>query len=187
MATFPEKVLIDSLMITNLATGFGIAIPLARRLHAIISSQKGIFRYFAMFVGIYFLEGVAFACGMCTQVLTVAIGFVWGTIFGLWLRNIAPAKEVLKTVFFVSLYGCLPTCSFVVILSAIWVISGNSFFNVEQAYKFGIPQFVPWPFNTMLGFCAGLAIGTILLKTAITPGTVSLLVHRGQTRRWSTI
>jgi hypothetical protein len=52
--------------------------------------------------------------------------------------------------------------------------------NVEQAYKFGIPQFVPWPFNTMLGFCVGLSIGTILLKTTITTGTVSILIRRGQ-------
>jgi hypothetical protein len=175
-----DEYIVPALIITNLAAGFGLAIPFAGQLRTISHSQKGILRYFVMLVGIYFLEGVAFVCGMCTQVLTVALGFVWGVIFGLWLRDITPAKEVLKTAFFVSLYGCLPTCSFAVILSAAWAISGNSFLNVEQAYNFGIPQFVPWPFNTMLGFCVGLAIGTILLKTAITTGTVSLLVRRGR-------
>ena len=175
-----DEYIVLALIITNLAAGFGLAIPFAGQLRTISHSQKGILRYFVMLVGIYFLEGVAFVCGMCTQVLTVALGFVWGVLFGLWLRDIAPAKEVLKTAFFVSLYGCLPTCSFVVILSAAWAISGNSLLNVEQAYDFGIPQFVPWPFNTVLGFCVGLAIGTILLKTAITTGTVSLLVRCGR-------
>lgn len=160
----------------NLAAGFGCAIPIANSFRKVTGRKEKFFRYFAMFIGIYFVECVAFAAGMCTQVLTVAMGFVWGVSFGLWLRNITPVKEILKTAFSVSLYGCIPTCSFSVILVALWVISGNSLMNVEQADKFGIPQFVPWPFNTMLGFCAGLAIGTILLKTAITTGTVRMLI-----------
>lgn len=175
-----EEYIVLALIITNIAAGFGCAIPITLGLMKITGRMEKFFRYFAMLVGIYFVECIAFTAGMCTQVLTVALGFVWAVIFGSWLRNIAPAKEVLKTVFFVSLYGCLPTCSFAVILVTIWVISGNSLLNVEQAYKFGIPQFVPWPFNTVLGFCVGLAIGTILLKTAITTGTVSILIRRRQ-------
>jgi hypothetical protein len=175
-----DEYIVLALIITNLAAGFGCAIPIARDLNKIAGRNTKGFRYFAMLIAIYFVECVAFTAGMCTQVLTVALGFVWGVIFGLWLRDIAPAKEVLKTAFFVSLYGCLPTCSFAVILSAAWAISGKSLLNIEQAYKFGVPQFVPWPFNTVLGFCFGLAIGTILLKTAITTGTVSLLVRCGR-------
>jgi hypothetical protein len=175
-----EYLLIVALTVTNLAAGFGCAVPIANKLRKVTGRTEKFFRYFAMLVGIYFVECVAFPAGMCTQVLTVAMGCVWGVIFSLWLRNIAPAKEILKTVFFVSLYGCLPTCSFAVLLVTFWVISGNSLLNVEQAYNFGIPQFVPWPFNTLLGFCAGLVTGTILLKTVITTGTVSLLIRRGR-------
>jgi hypothetical protein len=166
----------------NLATGFGCAVPITNSIRKATGRMEKFFRYFVLVVGIYFVECVAFAAGMCTQVLTVMLGFVWAVTFGLWLRNIAPAKEILKTIFFVSLYGCLPTCSFAVILVAIWVIVGNELLNVEQADKFGIPQFVPWPFNTMLGFCAGLAIGTILLKTAVTTGMVSIFIRRGRNR-----
>ena len=174
-----EYLLIITLIATNLAAGFGCAVPITRRLGKITCKDKFI-RYFLILIGIYFLECVAFSFGMGTQIFTISLAFIWGIVFGLWLRNIAPTKEILKTAFFVSLYGCLPTCSFAVILSAAWVISGNSLLNVEQAYKFGIPQFVPWPFNTVLGFCVGLAIGTILLKTAITTGTVNLLVRCGR-------
>jgi hypothetical protein len=78
---------------------------------------------------------------------------------------------------FVSLYGCLPTISFAALLLIIWVISGNGFLNVEQAYNFGIPDFVPWPLNTMLGFCVALAAGTIILKTSVTTGIVALIVR----------
>ncbi len=177
-----DEYIVPALIVTNLAAGFGCAIPITLGLRKVTGRTEKFFRYFAMLVGIYFVECVAFPAGMCTQVLTVALGFVWAVIFGLWLRNIAPAKKILKTAFFVSLYGCLPTCSFAVLLVTIWVISGNSLLNAEQASKFGIPQFVPWPFNTMLGFCVGLAIGTILLKTAITTGTVSILIRRGRSQ-----
>jgi hypothetical protein len=175
-----DEYMVLALIITNLAAGFGCAIPIALSLRKVTGRMEKFFRYFAMLVGIYFVECVAFPAGMCTQVFTIGLAFVWGIVFGLWLRNIAPAKEVLKTAFFVSLYGCLPTCSFAALLVTIWGISGNSFLNVEQAENFGIPQFVPWPFNTMLGFCAGLVTGTILLKTAITTGMVSILIRRGQ-------
>jgi hypothetical protein len=172
-----DKYIVSALIIANLFAGFGCAVPIANNLRKVTGRMEKFFRYFAMLVGIYFVECVAFTAGMCTQVLSVILGFVWGVIFGLWLRDITPAKEVLKTAFFVSLYGCLPTCSLAVLLVTIWVIGGNSLLNVEQAYKFGIPQFVPWPFNTMLGFCAGLATGTILLKTVITTGTASILTR----------
>jgi len=177
-----DKYIVPALIITNLFAGFGCALPIANSLKKLTGRMEKFFRYFAMLLGIYFAECIAFAAGMCTQVFTVALGFVWAVLFGLWLRDIAPAKEVLKTTFLVSLYGCLPTCSFAVILVIIWVIGGNSLLNVEQADKFGIPQFVPWPFNTMLGFCAGLAIGTILLKTAVTTGTASILIRCGRNR-----
>jgi hypothetical protein len=175
-----DEYIVIALITMNLAAGFGCAIPIANKLRKVTGRTEKFLRYFAMLVGIYFVECVAFPAGMCTQAFTVALGFVWAVIFSLWLRSIAPAKEILKTAFFVSLYGCLPTFSFAILLVTAWVISGNSLLNVEQAYKFGIPQFVPWPFNTVLGFCVGLTIGTILLKTAITTGTVSILIRRGQ-------
>jgi hypothetical protein len=129
-----------------------------------------------MFVGIYFLECIAFTWGMCTQVFTIALSFVWGAVFGLWLRNTAPANKVIKTGFFVALYGCLPTISFCVLIVSFWIIGGKDLLSVEQAYQFGIPGFVPWPLNTILGFCVALSAGTIILKTAFTTLIVSLIV-----------
>lgn len=177
-----DQYIILDLIIINLVAGFGFAIPIALCLRKITSGLEKFFRYFAMLIGIFVAECVAFAAGMCTQIFTFGLAFVWGIALGLWLRDFAPAKKVLKTIFFVSVYGCLPTCAFAVILIVIWLVNGNSLMNVEQADKFGIPQFVPWPFNTMLGFCVGLAIGTILLKTVITTGIVSIFIHRRQNK-----
>ncbi len=178
-----DKYIVSALIITNMFAGLSCAVPIANSLRKVTGRMENFFRYFAMLVGIYFVECIAFAAGMCTQVLTVAIGFIWAILFSLWLRGIAPTKNVLKTVLLVSFYGCIPTCSFAVLLATFWTIGGNSLLNVEQADKFGIPQFVPWPFNTMLGFCTGLAVGTILLKTAITTGTASIFVRNHLEKR----
>ena len=172
--------IVAALIVVNLAAGFVCAIPVSNKLSSATGGTRGRFRCFADLIGIYFAECVAFAIGMCTQALTVALGFVWGGLLGRRLRNVTGEREILKTSIFVSLYGCLPTCSFAVILVGVWVVGGNSLLNVEQADKLGIPQFVPWPFNTLLGFCIGLVTGTIFLKTAATTGTAYMLIHRGQ-------
>ncbi|MGA2172228.1 MAG: hypothetical protein ABSG82_04335 [Sedimentisphaerales bacterium] len=171
--------LIGTLALTNLIACFGCAVPLAKGLGRLMGTPNRFLRYFAMFVGIYFLECVAFTWGMCTQVFTIALSFVWGALIGLWLRDIAPAPKIIRTGLFVALYGCLPTVSFAVVLLAFWAIIGNGFLNVEQAYRFGIPGFVPWPLNTMLGFCVALIVGTIILKTVLTTG-ITALIARGK-------
>jgi len=177
MGDFAEITLILSLIAVNLIAGFGLAVPMAKQLCAISGRQKGIFHYFVMLVGIYFLEGIAFTFGMCTQVFTIVLSFVWGAIFGLWLKNLATKRKILKQVLFISLYGCLPTVSFALIILIFWIVSGNGLLNVEQAYQFGIPDFVPWPLNTILGFCIALAAGTIILKTMLTTGIVALIIR----------
>lgn len=169
--------LAGTLAITNLIAGFGCAVPLAKGLGQLTGTPNRFLRYFAMFVGIYFLECVAFTFGMCTQVFTIGLSFVWGAIFGLWLKGLAPKRNIIRQAALISLYVCLPTVSFALILSIFWVVGGNGLLNVKQAIQFGIPDFVPWPLNTMLGFCVALAAGTIILKVVLTTGIVALIAH----------
>jgi hypothetical protein len=173
-------VLISTLALINLIACFGCAVPLAKGLGRLTGTPNRFLRYFAMFVGIYFLEGVAFTWGMCTQVFTIAISFVWGAILGLWLKDFAPKRDIIRQILFVSLYGCLPTVSFALIILIFWIVIGNGLLNVEQAYRFGIPGFVPWPLNTMLGFCIALAAGTIILKMTAATGMTALIVRGNQ-------
>jgi len=172
--------LIGTLALTNLIACFGCAVPLAKGLGQLMGTPNRFLRYFAMFVGIYFLEGVAFTWGMGTQVLTIALSFVWGVILGLWLKGLAPKRNIIRQILFISLYGSLPTVSFALIILIFWIVSGNGLLNVEQARRFGIPDFVPWPFNTILGFCIALAAGTIILKTVSTTGIAGLITSGNQ-------
>jgi hypothetical protein len=175
-----ERIFIGLLAATNLIAGFGGAILLATQLGEISGRPRNI-RYFVLFVFVYFLECVAFSAGMATQVFSVGLAFVWGIVFGLRLRGRAAPRKVLKTSFLFSLYTTLPTVTFSILLLIAFAV-GGSIVSVEEARKFGIPDFVPWPFNTVLGFCAALAAGTVMLKTVITTGEVGLLIHLGKTR-----
>lgn len=173
-----DYILVISLIVTNLAAGLGLAIPIAGMLQKNIGRQNKTLRYVSLLVGVYFLECVAFTFGMCTQIFTFGLAIVWGIVLGLWWQGRTELQKGVKTAILFSLYGCVPTLSFVFLLLLIWAIADQGLLNVEQAENFGIPQFVPWPFNTMLGFCAGLAAGTILIKTLITTGIVKWLISR---------
>jgi len=172
-----EYGIILSLALTNLAGGLILGVFIASRFLRLTQKQKHFLQYLALSLGLYFLECIAFTWGMCTQVFSFLLSIEWGILFGMWLKGLAPQKQIVRQMFFVSLYGCLPTVSFAVPLPIIWIIQGKGLLNVEQAYRFGIPDFVPWPLNTILGFCVALAVGTIILKTLLTTGIAALIVR----------
>ncbi len=172
-----ETMILVAMAATNLVGGSVFAVFLAIGFGRLTGKKNRFLRYLVMMLGLYFLECVAFTSGMCTQVFTIAISFIWAVLFGLWLKGLAPPKQIVRQMLFVSLYGCLPTVSFGTLLIIFWVIGGNGLLNVEQATRFGIPDFVPWPLNTMLGFCVALATGTIILKTTVTTGIIALIAR----------
>jgi len=57
------------------------------------------------------------------------------------------------------------------------LFAGRPILSAGEGASFGIPGFVPWPMNTILGFYAILAIGVAVLKTVIITGGVSLIFH----------
>ena len=169
------------LVIVNLAAGFGCAIPLAGLLGKVNSKSTRVFRYFVILIAIYFVESVALVMGMGIPVFSVCLAFVWGIIFGLWLRAHVSVFKVLKTAFYLSLYSSLPAASFILV-PVLVMLSGWDILSAEEGASFGIPDFLhlPWPLNTILGFYAVLVIGAVVFKIVITMGEVSLLIHLGE-------
>ncbi len=166
---------IPILIIVNLITGLGCAIPIARLLEKINKKPKTFFRYFAAFISIYLIECIAIIMGMGIPVFSIGLAIVWVMVFGYWLTNRAVKNEVLKTSLFFSLYSSLPAVSFILI-PGIAMISGRNIINVEQGIQFGIPNFLPYPINTILGFYLVITIGALVLKTAITVVVVHIFL-----------
>jgi hypothetical protein len=116
--------------------------------------------------------------GMGIPVFSMGMAFVWGIIFGLWLRGRGPAREVLRQSFFLSLYTSLPAASFIVI--PVLLSFGGPILSVAEGAKLGIPGFVPWPLNTILGFYVVPAMCAVVFKTVVMTSEVSLLIHLGE-------
>jgi hypothetical protein len=177
------------LVIVNLLAGFGCAIPIAKLLGK-VDQYKSVktLGYFAILVGIYFVECVALVMGMGIPILSVGLAFVWGVVFGLWLRVRASLHEVLKASLYLSLYSCLPVVSFILI-PVLAGLGGRNILSAEEGFRFGIPDFLhlPWPLNTILGFYAILVIGAVVFKVVITTGEVGLLLHFGKKSKTNNI
>jgi hypothetical protein len=176
-----ELALMVALAAVNLGAGFGLAVPLGRRECALTGRLGRQRRCVVVLLAVYFAECVAFAAGMATQVFTLGLAPVWGIVFGLRLRGVQPTSAALRQVFLVGLYGSIPSASFgVLILLSKW-LAGADVTSTAAGLAFGIPTFVPWPLNTILGFSAALAIGTVVLKTTLTVAVAGFVLRmRGE-------
>ena len=161
----------------NLVAGVGGAIPLGRHLSGMSGKPAGAARYVGLLLGVYFLECVAIVAGMLVPVFSAALAVVWGIVLGLWLRGRASRGAALRTSLFVSIYSSLPAASFMVV-PLVLALGGWPVLSAEGGARLGIPQLIPWPMNTVLGFYAGLAVGVLALKTLITVTETCLLQRR---------
>ena len=175
-----ERLFIVVLTLVNLAAGLGLSVLIAGRLGRLKGRPSRVRRYAAALVGIYFLECVAFAAGMATQALTVGLALVWGTVFGLWLSGSQPASEVLRAALLIAVFTSLPSVSFGLLILAAKLAVGASIVSAAEGAALGIPLWVPWPLNTILGFSAALVVGTLVLKIGITLGMVAAIVRSGK-------
>ena len=181
-----EVLFIIALAAVNLGGGIGLALVISRRLGAIAGVTGMSARFVALLVGVYFLECVAFAAGMATQVFSVGLAVLWGILFGLWLRARRPAFGAVRTVVLFGMYTSLPAASFgLLLLLAKW-LDGAALVNPVDGAALGIPGFVPWPMSTILGFCLVLAVGTLIVKTAVTAGLATFVARPDGAQRGDT-
>jgi hypothetical protein len=163
----------------NLAAGVGGAILLGRHLRGVSGKPAGAAPYVALLLGVYILECVAIVAGMLLPVFSAALAVVWGIVLGRWLRGRASWRAALRTSFFVSVYTSLPAASFMAV-PLVLALGGWPILNADGGARLGIPGFIPWSANTVLGFFAAVAIGTAVVKTLITT-TGTFLLHRRST------
>jgi len=161
-----ETLLILALAALNLFAGVATAIPIAKRLR--LERPARFLWCYAACLGIYLTECVAFAMGMATQVCTLMLAIGVGAVLGAWLPHSTPLARVCRLGSFLGGYGSLPTVTFSLLIGVAWMWNGGPMLSAEAGHQFGIPDFVPWPLNTILGFCVALGLGTVVLKCVLT-------------------
>jgi hypothetical protein len=168
-----------TLLVLNLVLGLGFALPLAGHLRKMAGSDHKMLIFFLCVIGLYSAESVFLVLGMGIPICGLGLAFLWGTALGLWLRG--RSKEisaVVKTSLFVAFYSSLPAFSFIVI-PLLALLSRQPVLSTEYGLRYGLPDFLPWPMNTILGFYVIIATGALFLKTAITAGVATFLFqHR---------
>ena len=60
-----------------------------------------------------------------------------------------------------------------------FLLSERPVLTAEAERRFGIPDFVLCPVNTILSFCTTIALGALTVKTMITTGIVNVFLHLG--------
>jgi hypothetical protein len=157
----------------NLALGLGFAVPFIKTLSKILPPPK-IHRSFLMLMGLYFIEIFFLAMGMGIPVFNVALALFWGLCLGRYLRTRIELRAALKISTWFAFYSSLPAMSFLLI-PGIFLAGGANIISIKAASDMGIPSFLPWPTNTILGFYAACGLGALGLKILITNAFVKYL------------
>jgi hypothetical protein len=119
---------------------------------------------------------------MLVPVFSIALAFIWGLVFGKWLREHGTTREQMSFTVELSAYTCAPWTAFLAI-PFVFVLTGRSILDTGEALRFGIPEFVPPPTSTILGFFLCLVLLVSVLKIGITVGIVWLYVRPGRAYR----
>jgi hypothetical protein len=108
----------------------------------------------------------------------VLLAFVWGIVWGLWLRRHAPERLLSRFTSEITFYSCIPILTLLIIPVAAR-IGGWPVLSSEAGYRFGIPDFLhlPRPLASIVGFYLFMIIGSLLFKTVITAGEIFLVYH----------
>ena len=166
----------------NLVIGLGGARFFARWLRCqgvkIIAESK----LLLIFIGGYFLECMAFPAGMASQVFVVGLAFVWGAVLGFRLPLLGQAGRSLRLPAWIGVYSSMPTLTFCIVLPVLCAAAGRDIFSAAAGVQFGMPEFVPLPFQTIAGFSLLLGFGTLILKVGITTGTAMWIGRRSRGR-----
>ncbi len=168
------------LLVINGATGLGIGLLVARSMHG-IRAEWSFPRCLAIVLGVFLLECIAIAAGMLIPVFSLALALIWGIVFGTWLAGRGTTREQMGFAIELSVYTCVPTATFLAV-PFMFALTGRSILDTGEALRFGIPEFVPWPANTILGFFLCLVIFVSALKMSITVAVMWLDVRLRERR-----
>jgi len=174
------------ILLLNVALALSFSIPLSRMFcrASVVGSDSH--KTLGILLVVYLIESLAFMGSMATGIMSVALAIVWGALLGLKLRTKEPTRQaVLRLSGAFALYTSLPAMSFVSVPAAC-AVSGWSVRSVSAGHSFGIPEIVPWPMNTILGFCVAVAFGTMIMKLGLTVAIARRLTFRRRSRSTAT-
>lgn len=167
-----------TILALNLVLGLGLAWPLAKRLRNAAGGHHRWSRYYILLILVYVIESFAFAASMGTNILSIILAVVWGSLLGRRFRNArSHPRETRQISLRFAIYTSLPAASFLCV-PIVMALGGWSVVSSDDGNRFGVPDFLPWPLNTILGFCVAVALVAVACKAIVTTGIVRLMTRR---------
>ena len=154
--------------VIELILALGAGLVLANRLTTHASPRHRPWLWLLILMGINVAECLAFSASMATNLLSYALAVVWSLVFANKLQT--------QEMRLLSLYTSIPAISFVAALQPLHR-AGWGLLTSQEGYRFGIPQIVPWPFSTVVGFVVTVSVAAVLGKLVITFAMPAFLSH----------
>lgn len=81
-----------------------------------------------------------------------------------------------RSALMLAVYSSLPAASFLSV-PVVTAVVGWSILSGDAGARFGIPSFVPWPLNTILGFCLAVTAVGVVAKVVVTTALALMVIH----------
>lgn len=158
---------------TNFVFGIFFSVVVSRRIANNFSWRKNRFLFFILLTALYLFEGMSIAAGMFTPVFTFVLAVMTGAVFGLIVKK-HDLTMVVKSAKQLSFFTCIPAIT-MVLIPIICFIYNWDIFSSSFGKDFGIPEFIPFPLNTIFGFFMSILILFITVNIITINGTVRLI------------
>lgn len=137
---------------------------------------------YLLLILVYALECAALIANRLVPAAATVLAVIWGVVLGRRFRYRVGGQTSLGVSLGFALYTALPGVSFIAVVP-LAAADGWRILSVADAARFGVPMWLglPMPFNTILGFFLGYAVGIVILKTLVTTLIVRLHLSRSAT------
>ena len=166
----------------NGALALGVGWRLSGALSRVAREPRPRLLYLLGLLAVYGLEAAAFAASMGTNLLSFFLAPVWGLLLGSRLRaSPRGIEERIRLVRSWGVYTSLPAASFLSV-PLIASLGGWQVTDPGAGFRFGVPGFLPWPANTILGFHLLVALTAAVVKVFVTTGVGATILRRSARR-----
>ena len=157
----------------NLVIGIIFSFIMSKRIFEFLKWTRNRYLLILILLALYLFEGITIAAGMLTPLFTFGLATITGIVFGFMIRKNEP-DGVIKSTLHLSCFLCLPAIT-LIIIPVLLLFTDWNIFSSAHGSRFGIPEFIPFPLNAILGFYFSIMILFVAVNLISVNGTVSFI------------
>ena len=157
----------------NLILGIIFSFIISQRILRYFKWENKKFTLIIVLLLLYLIEGITIAAGMLTPFFTFGLAIIIGIVFGYIIKK-KELHKIVKSTLLLSFFLCIPAITLIMI-PIVCFFSEWNIINSIDGYRFGIPEFIPYPLNTILGFYLSIITLFITINLLLINGIVNFI------------